>query len=135
MADKNSNKKYIKEQILQIIAEFPKAWHKNARHFYEWAQQIDSLLANLLIKDIADLFPEKGNCTVKARWEVIWLVNDHGTETAAQLGLSNFFSSYRINEDIRKYREIREISRLLVQPNSFTERVLGVILKIFKIMP
>ncbi|MBB5337312.1 hypothetical protein [Pectinatus brassicae] len=41
MADKNSNKKYIKEQILQIIAEFPKAWHKNARHFYEWAQQID----------------------------------------------------------------------------------------------
>lgn len=131
---------FVKEQqtlaaVLKVNANIPKDWRKSTREIQQLLSYADCLLRELYPEEIARIFPEEGNCTIKARWEVIWMVDAYKSKKLGEIGLSEFLASYRINRTLRRYRSIREFVRLLHEPHGWGERIEGLFFRLLNIFP
>ena len=121
--------------VQRVLENVPSSWKSDLTLLQRQIRAADEALLVLRLRMVSEIFPEKGNCTVKARWEVIWLVDAYPEQTIAQVGLDDFLHSYRVNADLRQYRRIRDFVRLLMEPRSWGERLQGLVLRWCNILP
>ncbi len=120
--------------VQQVLKHEPKSWHADLQPLQQILAEADQALLALPLMDVWEAFPEKGNCTIKARWEVVWLVNQYREKTVSVLGLDEFLHAYRVNSDLKKYRSLRNSVRLLQEPHSVGERIQGALVRWCKVV-
>lgn len=115
--------------VQQVLAHEPSSWHADLRPLQQMVEAADQAILSLPVVDAWEAFPEKGSCTIKARWEVVWLVNQYRDQPVTALGLDEFLHAYRVNSDLKKYRSIRNAVRILQEPHSVGDRIQGMLVR------
>lgn len=123
------------ESVQRVLRRRPARWRENLAPYVHLLEQADALLRQLRIEEIEQIFPEKGNCTVKARWEVLWLKREYGEKCIGEIGLEVFLHSYRVNEDVRLYVRLHDFVRAILRPRNFPERLRTMFYRLCNILP
>lgn len=119
----------------RVLRRRPENWRKNVAAYVNLVEEADQLLSALPLDTFEAVFPEKGNCTVKARWEVIWLREANPGKTVGAFGLDAFLHAYRINDDIRTYTRLHDFVQSILRPRNVAARVQTLFFRACNIVP
>ena len=121
--DSEQRKALAKEGVEKVIRRRPASWRANLASYVLLVEHTDKLLAELALEDAMDAFPERADADGGAQNEAVWLAKDGAGKTLGEIGLSTFFRTYRVNDELNEYAKLRKAVTNILRPRNFVERV------------
>ena len=112
-----------REAVGKVLRRKPSNWRSNLSSYILLVERTDKLLAELSLEEAMEAFPASESADGAAKNECVWLQKDGVGKTLDEIGLTTFFRTYRVNDDLNEYAKLEKSARNILRPRNIVERV------------
>ena len=114
---------HAREGVAKVLRRKPSNWRSNLSSYILLVERTDKLLMELSLEEAMEAFPESAGADGAAKNECVWLKKDGAGKTLSEIGLSTFFRTYRVNDELNEYAKLEKSTRSILRPRNIVERV------------
>lgn len=114
---------HAREAVEKVLRRRPTNWRSNLSSYILLVERTDKLLMELSLEEAMDAFPASESADGGAKNEVVWLQKDGAGKTLGEIGLTTFFRTYRVNDDLNQYAKLQKSAHSILRPRNIVERV------------